>query len=101
VRSGDVIARLGGDEFCVLCERVSGEAEARELARRLVDVIAVPVAIAGRRLQLGTSVGVAVNEAGTTTIEKLIRYADVALYDAKQAGRGQVACFAGATSEDE
>ncbi len=94
VRSGDVIARLGGDEFCVLCERVSGSDEAQELARRLVDVVSVPLAVGGQRIELGTSVGVAVDEGGAVTIEKLIRNADVALYEAKQAGRGQVACFA-------
>ncbi len=56
--------------------------------------MSVPLAVGGQRIELGTSVGVAVDEGGAVTIEKLIRNADVALYEAKQAGRGQVACFA-------
>jgi diguanylate cyclase (GGDEF)-like protein len=96
VRSGDVIARLGGDEFCVLCERVAGDDEAEELAARLIDIVAVPMAIAGRSIELGTSIGVAVDDGGAASIEKLIRNADVALYQAKEAGRGRVSCFAGA-----
>jgi diguanylate cyclase (GGDEF)-like protein len=93
VRSGDVIARIGGDEFCVLCERVAGETEAKELARRLVDVVSVPLLLGGHEMELGTSIGVAIDDRGDTTIEKLIRNADVGLYQAKRDGRGQVACF--------
>jgi diguanylate cyclase (GGDEF)-like protein len=93
VRSGDVIARLGGDEFCVLCERVAGLEEAEELARRLVDVVSIPMRISGRSFGIGVSIGIAVDDSGETTIAKLIRNADVALYRAKEGGRDQVACF--------
>lgn len=93
VRSGDVIARIGGDEFCVLCERVAGEDEAEELARRLIDVVSVPLHLSGHEMHIGTSIGVAIDHHGDTTIEKLIRNADVGLYQAKRDGRGQVASF--------
>jgi diguanylate cyclase (GGDEF)-like protein/PAS domain S-box-containing protein len=93
IRTGDLVARLGGDEFCVLCERVEGEDEMRELGQRLCDVVSIPMVIHGREAQVGTSIGIALAESGTATIGELVRNADVALYRAKREGRFRVVFF--------
>jgi diguanylate cyclase (GGDEF)-like protein/PAS domain S-box-containing protein len=93
LRGGDIVARIGGDEFCVLCERVSGAGEMRELGQRLIDAISVPLRIDGTDFALSASIGAALSEPGTATIESLVDNADVALYRAKRAGRGLVDVF--------
>jgi diguanylate cyclase (GGDEF)-like protein len=88
VRPDDVAARLGGDEFALLLEDVDdvhGEAVAARILEGLVDVVAD-----GVRLSVGSSVGIASALAGSTTPEELMRQADVAMYRAKQAGKGHV-----------
>jgi diguanylate cyclase (GGDEF)-like protein/PAS domain S-box-containing protein len=93
IRSGDLVARLGGDEFCVLCERVESREEMRDLGQRLCDVVSIPMVIHGRDVQVGTSVGIAVADGGSSTIGSLVRNADVALYRAKREGRFRVVVF--------
>ena len=93
VRTGDLVARLGGDEFCVLCEAVESEQELRDLGQRICDVVATPMRVHGRDVRVGTSVGIALDRAGSETIGGLVRNADVALYRAKRAGGSRVALF--------
>jgi diguanylate cyclase (GGDEF)-like protein/PAS domain S-box-containing protein len=100
VRAGDVVARLGGDEFCVLCERITGEHEARELGKRLIDAISSPLRLEGRDVQIGTSIGIALDTTGAVTIGSLVRDADVALYRAKHNGRGRVEIFTPSLNPD-
>jgi predicted signal transduction protein with EAL and GGDEF domain len=89
VREADTPARLGGDEFAVLLEGVAGEEAAVEVARRICDALRPPLQIDGERVVLGASIGVVVAEEGATA-EELLRAADVALYRAKDAGKGRV-----------
>jgi diguanylate cyclase (GGDEF)-like protein/PAS domain S-box-containing protein len=93
VRTGDVVARMGGDEFCVLCEHVSDDAEAREVAQRLLDAVSIPLHLDGRAVQISTSIGIAHDSSGDEMIGSLIRDADVALYGAKHNGRGRAELF--------
>jgi diguanylate cyclase (GGDEF)-like protein/PAS domain S-box-containing protein len=93
VRAGDLVARLGGDEFCILCEGVENEQELLELGQRMCDVVSIPMRVHGREVQVGTSVGVAIDRGGKETIGGLIRNADVALYRAKHAGGRRVELF--------
>ena len=93
VRTGDLVARLGGDEFCVLCEGVESEQEVLDLGRRLRDVVALPMKVHGRDVQLGTSIGIALDRGGSQAIGALVRNADVALYRAKHAGGSCVEMF--------
>jgi diguanylate cyclase (GGDEF)-like protein len=79
LRGGDTAARIGGDEFVVLCEDVSGEAEARTIAERL---------LAG--LPLGASVGVVLVADGAAEPEHVVREADAAMYVVKQRGGGAI-----------
>ncbi|HEX5542431.1 MAG TPA: EAL domain-containing protein [Micromonospora sp.] len=86
VRSHDVVARLGGDEFAILATRLTGLDQARELAGRMVAVLAEPVPLDGLPLDVAGSIGIAFHPEHGADFETLLRHADVAMYDAKQRG---------------
>jgi diguanylate cyclase (GGDEF)-like protein/PAS domain S-box-containing protein len=103
VRTGDLVARLGGDEFCVLCEGVESDDEVLDLGQRICDVVSIPISVHGREVQIGTSVGIAVDVGGQGSMGSLLRNADIALYRAKRSGGSKVAVFdeASMSSDDE
>ena len=88
VRPHDLAARLGGDEFAVLLEDVDA-AHGEAVARRVMDLLAAPVLDAPRVWSHG-SIGIASARAGSVGADELIRRADVAMYRAKEAGKGQL-----------
>jgi len=81
------IARLGGDEFGVIVPRTT-PGRALALAEALRDAIGQPFAVRGLRVSVGASVGVATFPTHATSGEALLQRADVAMYQAKHAGRG-------------
>ncbi len=91
-RGGDTLARLGGDEFAMLLEG-AGESQAIALAERLLECLADPVSIPGRELPIGASIGVVLHPGGPGVSDELIRQADLAMYAAKEAGRGRYKTF--------
>jgi diguanylate cyclase (GGDEF)-like protein len=89
VRPEDLVARMSGDEFVVLLTDVDADA-AHRVARRLVEEVARPVLVDGRRqVRPSISIGAAVAEPGESA-DSLFRAADAALYQAKKGGRGRV-----------
>ncbi|WP_428532148.1 putative bifunctional diguanylate cyclase/phosphodiesterase [Rhodopila sp.] len=84
-RADDLLARLGGDEFVILI--ASGE-RAEPLAARMVDVLSRPFLVEGHVANIGASIGIAGFVAGEASADDLMRYAELALYDAKSAGGG-------------
>ncbi len=87
-------ARLGGDEFIVV--QVAGgdqPAAAAELAGRLIETLGAPVAHEGQELALGSSLGVSLYPDDGRTVEALMANADMALYRAKESGRGAYRFF--------
>ncbi len=84
LRSADLVARLGGDEFAVLVCGMESAEQAETVARDLLPLLAEPVDHEGLRLAVEGSIGVAVYPDDGTTIDDLLRRADVALYQAKQ-----------------
>jgi diguanylate cyclase (GGDEF)-like protein len=82
------VCRLGGDEFAILL-RGNGRAEAEALATTLVARVGVPFRIETELLAIGASVGIAVASDDATDDAKLLARADLALYSAKQAGKGR------------
>lgn len=91
-RKEDVIARLGGDEFIILQRSVARHEEAERLAERLVDLIGRTYVLDGHTVNIGTSIGVALGSE-TAQPRDLVRDADLALYEAKRAGRGRYRFF--------
>jgi diguanylate cyclase (GGDEF)-like protein len=96
LRETDVLARLGGDELAVLLPHADAE-QARQVAEKLVERVRDHrTAFKGKRLQVTTSLGVAiVSHPGTQTAEQLMVEADIAVYDAKAAGRDRFRVHAG------
>ena len=90
-RPGDTLARLGGDEFAVLLEGAN-EPMAKNIARRLLTSLSAPVEIADRSLRLSASIGIVTGRVGADS-DDLIRDADLAMYAAKEAGRGRFEVF--------
>lgn len=86
------IGRLGGDEFQVLLPDMDDRGTLGELANRIVQSLSQPYQINGRRAIIGASVGIAIAPYDGVSTEELTRAADLALYAAKQAGRGTY-CF--------
>lgn len=93
LRSHDTLARLGGDEFAVILPGLSKPADAAEAAQRLIEAVKPEFLIDGHRVSVGISVGIALAPGDHTTPEKLLRYADMALYEAKRNGRNCHAFF--------
>jgi diguanylate cyclase (GGDEF)-like protein len=93
VRTGDTVARLGGDEFALLCAPVADAAEASAIAERVCAVMREPILVGDRPVTATMSVGVAVARPGERDVAGLLRDADVAMYEAKDAGRDRVAVF--------
>jgi diguanylate cyclase (GGDEF)-like protein/PAS domain S-box-containing protein len=91
-RPGDTLARLGGDEFALLLDGAN-EAIAVGAARRILATLAEPIDIAGRSLRLGASIGIVAHEGGAAESDALIRDADLAMYAAKEGGRGRFEVF--------
>jgi diguanylate cyclase (GGDEF)-like protein len=91
IRPSDEIARLGGDEFAVrLHDAVDAEAAAESVAMRIMEAFQLPIAAGGELLSIKLSVGIASGAQGATDHDELIRHADMAMYQAKMAGKG---CF--------
>ena len=91
VRPDDMVVRLGGDEFVVLCH-VGGHAEATRMAERLQASLARTVVLDGHDVTVSSSVGVVVAD-HEHDADGLLRDADVAMYQAKQAGKARFAVF--------
>jgi diguanylate cyclase (GGDEF)-like protein/PAS domain S-box-containing protein len=92
VRPSDTLARLGGDEFAVLLDPASEE-EAEEVAQRLTQQLAKSFELFGRELTMGASIGIVAHPGGHAESDDLIRHADIAMYAAKDAGRGHHQVF--------
>ena len=98
VRECDSVARLGGDEFVVMIDDVGATpaeaiGHAKTVAEKIVQMLGQPYDIAGREYLGSTSVGVALFGASTGTVEDTFKRADVAMYQAKAAGRNTLRFF--------
>lgn len=90
VRAADTVARFGGDEFAVLLEELASEGDAAGAAERLLAALAEPFRVRSRSVVLTASVGVAV---GAGRRDDLVQAADLAMYRAKEGGKGRAALF--------
>jgi diguanylate cyclase (GGDEF)-like protein/PAS domain S-box-containing protein len=94
VREGDTVARLGGDEFAIVQAGTDLQAsESSSLAERLVEIVGAPYAIQGHQLNIGVSIGIAFAPNDGEDPDRLLKNADMALYRAKEDGRGTYRFF--------
>ena len=87
VRSSDSVGRLGGDEFAIVLDGARLPADAALVGERIVAAMAEPLIFEGHRLTLAASIGIAVYPDDGTDAATLLRTADAAMYEVKQAGR--------------
>jgi diguanylate cyclase (GGDEF)-like protein len=89
LRTSDLVARFGGDEFVVLLHDVATEPDVERVVRKLQSSLSVEVSAPDSTIMVTPSIGVALRPShGTATADELIRHADMAMYQAKAAGRG-------------
>jgi diguanylate cyclase (GGDEF)-like protein len=89
LRPADTAARLGGDEFVVLLDGVTGIGDATRVAERIAEVLERPIELGERQVVVGASVGIALTADHESEPDVMLRNADVAMYEAKKAGKGR------------
>lgn len=93
-RATDTVARLGGDEFVLVFANLADKAECLQLIARITDEINLPFHIQGHEVRISASIGIAIYPDVDADGSGLLRYADQAMYKAKQGGRNRVEFFA-------
>jgi diguanylate cyclase (GGDEF)-like protein/PAS domain S-box-containing protein len=97
--AGGIVARMGGDEFTVLLAAAQAAPEAERVGRALLEALSEAFEVAGERVYVSASVGVSLAPRDGGEIEALFKHADLALYEAKRAGRNRMALFTPALHE--
>jgi diguanylate cyclase (GGDEF)-like protein len=88
-----LLARLAGDEFTMFFPAIDGVEDVERVARRIVSAIAESFELNAHSIDIGASVGVAVSPDHGSSVESLMRAADIAMYRAKSSGGGQYCLF--------
>lgn len=99
LRGADVVARLGGDEFAMLLPDVAEDVVALRVADKVLAALAQPCRIDGHLVEPAGSIGVALCPLHASDAKTLMRYADLAMYAAKSAGRQGAALYQSAMGE--
>lgn len=87
IRQTDTVARLGGDEFTVILENMTSTDDVTKVAGEIIDKLAQPLHIHENELVITSSIGIALYPSDTEDINTLIKFADTAMYKAKESGR--------------
>jgi diguanylate cyclase (GGDEF)-like protein len=91
LRESDMAARLGGDEFAVILIGTPS-VSANQIACKLIDAVSAPYEFKGNVIRISASIGAAAYPEAGDQVHELLRMADLAMYQAKDAGKGQVIC---------
>jgi diguanylate cyclase (GGDEF)-like protein len=94
LKDTDTLARLGGDEFAVFLARLPDGNAAHHIAERILQCLQRPVTVSGRDYQISASIGVTRVPADGDSIETLLKRSDIAMYRAKESGRGRAEFYA-------
>jgi diguanylate cyclase (GGDEF)-like protein len=100
VRNEDLVARLGGDEFAVLTTSPTDQESLEHIASRVIATLSAPYVVAGHTLVIGASVGIVVIDRHAKHAADLMRFADMALYRAKNEGRNRACVYDAAMNAD-
>ncbi|MDH4234757.1 MAG: diguanylate cyclase [Gallionella sp.] len=93
LRESDTAARIGGDEFVVLLPSIEVEMDSRKVGEKIRHALNQPFELAGHRLQISSSIGVAVYPEHGSNEKLLVKSADIAMYHAKKNGRNNVRIY--------
>ncbi len=93
LRSGDMLARLGGDEFAILAVGLHRNADAMDLAERLLLALREPLQLGTMTVTASASIGITFSSTGYAHPEDMLRDADIAMYRAKTEGKARYALF--------
>ncbi|MEJ2624931.1 MAG: EAL domain-containing protein [Pseudolabrys sp.] len=93
LRGDDLVARLGGDEFAVISSIGDDPAKMMALAQRVINTLSAPYAIHEHNIVIGASVGIAAIDRNCAGVADVMRYADMALYRAKNEGRNRACMY--------
>lgn len=99
VRTSDTVGRIGGDEFIIVMPDTETIGQVHTLAQRIISALSAPYHLLGNELWVGVSIGLALAPKDGVDRLELMRKADIALYDAKNHGRGQFRQFEKAMDE--
>lgn len=92
LRPSDVLSRQGGDEFVVMLPACDAH-EATRIAERITEAMSGPLQIAGNKVAISVSAGISIYPDNAGDLDSLLKYADAAMYSAKQAGRSTYRLF--------
>jgi diguanylate cyclase (GGDEF)-like protein/PAS domain S-box-containing protein len=101
MRKSDTISRIGGDEFVLVLPQISRIDDVTKFAQRILGAFEEPFVFSGHRLQVTTSIGIAVYPEDGTDMENLLKNADSAMYLAKEQGRGRYKYYQDKDSKSE
>jgi diguanylate cyclase (GGDEF)-like protein/PAS domain S-box-containing protein len=95
VRHGDLLARVGGDEFVLILVDAGAQDEVEALCRRLIESVERVIRVDEQDVFISASIGIALAPNDANGVTELLRYADIALYEAKAAGRNTWRFYSG------
>jgi diguanylate cyclase len=100
MREEDLVARLGGDEFAIITSCASDSYSLQAIAGRIISAVCAPYSISGHNINIGASIGIAVIDRRARDAADILRYADMALYRAKNEGRNRACIYDAAMDAD-
>jgi diguanylate cyclase len=100
MRGNDLVARLGGDEFAIITTCDSDANSLQAIAGRIIAAVCAPYSIHGHNIIIGASIGIAVIDRPARDAADILRYADMALYRAKNEGRNRACIYDAAMDAD-
>jgi diguanylate cyclase len=100
MRGDDLVARLGGDEFAIITACASDSYSLQAIAGRIIAAVCAPYQISGHNIIIGASIGIAVIDRRAGDAADILRYADMALYRAKNEGRNRACIYDAAMDAD-
>ncbi len=98
IRASDTVSRFGGDEFVILIESLSRKStiaatQTKDIAKKILTSINLPYQLDGHDFSISTSIGITLFNSQKTSVDELLKQADIALYQAKDDGRNSMRFF--------
>jgi diguanylate cyclase (GGDEF)-like protein len=93
IREIDTVSRLGGDEFVIVLPDIRAQADAGNVARKILQALAQAYSIDGNEIVVTPTVGISLYPQDGTNAESLLRNADTAMYQAKESGKNRFGFF--------